>query len=72
MQQHLNTIQAAEYLGLSKRTLETWRLIGGNSRPKFKKFGNRVLYNISELEAWASEQTHTSTSDTELGDSNVF
>ncbi len=37
----LSTNEAGQYLGLSHRTLEDWRLRGGG--PLFRKFGKRIV-----------------------------
>lgn len=58
---HHNTDQAAKILGLSRRTMETWRL--GGKGPKFKKMGSRVLYSESDLVEFSEAQTRNSTSD---------
>lgn len=56
-----DTKNAAKKLGkLSARTLEKWRLTGEG--PIFCKFGRRVVYAESDLQAWADEQRRTSTS----------
>jgi hypothetical protein len=56
-----DTESAAKKLGtLSPRTLEKWRLTGEG--PVFRKFGKRVLYAESDLQAWAEAQRRTSTS----------
>lgn len=53
--------EAAEFLRLSPRTLEKYRVIGGG--PPFRKFGRRVFYTLPELEAWAAQRICDSTSD---------
>ncbi|HUN12441.1 MAG TPA: helix-turn-helix domain-containing protein [Rhabdaerophilum sp.] len=57
----LRTKDAAEFLGLSPRTLEKHRTYG--TGPLFRKLGGRVVYAIDELEAWADKGTVSSTSD---------
>jgi hypothetical protein len=57
----LNNDEAAQFLNLSPRTLEKQRVIGGG--PRFRKFGRRVLYAVTDLEAWANERTCETTSD---------
>ncbi|NVN10059.1 helix-turn-helix transcriptional regulator [Nguyenibacter vanlangensis] len=47
---HLRTPQAAEWLGISPRTLERYRVIGGG--PVFHKLGNRVTYTVADLKEW--------------------
>jgi hypothetical protein len=56
-----HTIKAAEYLGISPRTLEKFRVIGGG--PTFHKFGSRVLYCLGDLDSWAAARRRNSTSD---------
>jgi hypothetical protein len=59
----LNNAEAAEFLRLSPRTLETQRVIGGG--PRFRKFGRRVMYAIEDLEAWANARSFEMTCDPE-------
>ena len=47
----MDTRRAATWLGLSHRTLEGYRVSGGG--PAFHRFGNRVRYRRSDLDAWA-------------------
>jgi Helix-turn-helix domain len=58
---HLTTNDAAAYLGLSPRTLEKHRCYG--TGPVYRKLGGRVVYQVSQLEAWAELGTRRSTSD---------
>lgn len=58
---HLSTTEAAAYLGLSPRTLEKHRCYG--TGPVYQKLGGRVVYNVSQLDAWAEVGTRRSTSD---------
>ena len=55
------TPQAAEFLSLSPKTLERWRLTGDG--PPYRKHGRVVVYAQAELEAWSEGQARTSTSD---------
>jgi hypothetical protein len=57
----LNNDEAAQFLNLSPRTLEKQRVTGGG--PRFRKFGRRVLYALSDLEVWANARTFETTSD---------
>ena len=50
---YLNTAQAADMLGLSPKTLCTWRAL--DKGPKFYKFNRAVVYKVEDLEAWISE-----------------
>ena len=53
---------AADYLTLSRRTLETWRVRGCG--PRFRKIGNAVRYALDDLQAFVDAGTRNSTSDT--------
>lgn len=58
---YLTPAEAATLLRISPRTLEKQRSLGGG--PRFRKFGRRVLYAITDLEAWAEARTFEMTSD---------
>lgn len=57
----LRTRDAADFLGLSPRTMEKHRSYG--TGPVFCKLGGRVVYAIDDLEAWAELGRVTSTTD---------
>lgn len=57
----LNTAQAAFYVGLSRRTLEKMRLVGGG--PRFRKHGRYVRYHIDDLDAWSLGERRDSGAD---------
>ena len=57
----MTTTEAAEYVGLSPRTLERYRVTGEG--PKFLKVGRRVLYRRSDLDGWLENKVRHSTSD---------
>jgi predicted DNA-binding transcriptional regulator AlpA len=57
----LRTTEAAIYVGLSPRTMEKHRTYG--TGPVYRKLGNRVVYAIEDLEAWAAQGIRRSTSD---------
>lgn len=61
----LDTPSAARFLGLSPRTLETWRVRGGG--PPYVKAGGRVVYRAASLEQWLQDRERTSTSDRSHG-----
>ena len=46
----LKTGQAAHLLGIAEQTLHQWRI--ASKGPKYFKFGNRVLYDLADIEAW--------------------
>jgi len=47
----LNTAQAAHYVGLAERTLETMR--GQGQGPSFRRHGRFIRYHIDDLDAWS-------------------
>ncbi len=57
----LRTAEAAEYLNLSKSTLEKLRLTGGG--PRYAKLGKIVVYGLSDLDAWTEARMRMSTSE---------
>jgi predicted DNA-binding transcriptional regulator AlpA len=57
----LRTGPAAEYVGLSERTLEKLRVIGGG--PRYAKLGRAVVYDTADLDRWVEERQRTSTSE---------
>jgi predicted DNA-binding transcriptional regulator AlpA len=58
---YIRTQEAAQFLGLSRRTLEKHRVYG--TGPQFRKLGGRVVYRIEDLHAWAERGSRQSTSD---------
>ena len=62
---YMDTQQAATYLGVSRRSLEKWRLTGAG--PVFRRFGRRRLYNVADLESWAASRKARSTSEGDQG-----
>ncbi|MBN9560733.1 MAG: helix-turn-helix domain-containing protein [Alphaproteobacteria bacterium] len=58
---YLRTPEAADFLGLSSRTLEKHRTYG--TGPAYRKLGGRVVYALDDLKAWADRGAVTSTSD---------
>ena len=61
----LRTPEAGRFLGLSGRTLEKHRTFG--TGPKYRKLGGRVIYALSDLEAWADLGAQMSTTDPTVG-----
>jgi len=57
----LNTAQAAFYIGLSRRTLEKMRSVGGG--PHFRKHGRYVRYHVDDIDAWSEGRGLASTAD---------
>jgi len=56
-----SNVEAAGFLGLSPKTLEKYRIIGGG--PRFYKLGRRVVYKTADLTEWAEARVRTSTCD---------
>ena len=56
-----DTGRAADYLGLSPRTLDGYRVSGDG--PAFHRFGNRVRYRRADLDAWAAKRRATTTAE---------
>ncbi|SHN71577.1 helix-turn-helix transcriptional regulator [Desulfovibrio litoralis] len=54
MSKKLNTIEAAEYLGVKRGTMEVWRSLGKG--PRFSKLGTRVVYEIQDLDSFVSDR----------------
>jgi predicted DNA-binding transcriptional regulator AlpA len=57
----LNENQAAELLGFSVRTLQSWRMNGGG--PRYVKVGRSVRYPRRELVAFQQSKTVASTTE---------
>ena len=57
---YLTQAEAAEYLRLSQRTLERYRLAG--TGPAYIRAG-RILYSRAALEDWVASRTFRSTSE---------
>ena len=57
----LSTTNLAEYLHVSPRTIERWRVEGNG--PRFVKAGHRVLYKSEEVNAWLEAASRRSTSE---------
>ena len=55
------TRRATAYLGLSHCTLDGYRVSGAG--PAFHRFGNRVRYCHSDLDAWAAKRRATTTAE---------
>lgn len=53
----LRTSEAAQWLGLSGRTLEKHRCSG--TGPSYRKLGGRVVYKFDDLQEWV-ERAHRS------------
>ncbi|MFG1285270.1 helix-turn-helix transcriptional regulator [Xanthobacter autotrophicus] len=59
--QRLKVPEAAKYVGLSKSCLDKKRVMGGG--PRYIKLGQRVFYDITDLDTWMAGNRRRSTSD---------
>ncbi|WP_374254176.1 helix-turn-helix transcriptional regulator [Xanthobacter sp.] len=57
----LDTDAAAAYAGVSKSSMNKWRVTGGG--PKYIKLGRRVVYDVIDLDEWLGAHRRRSTSD---------
>lgn len=62
---YLRSPEAGRHLGLSGHTFEKHRTYGAG--PRYRKIGGRVVYALSDLEAWADQGAQISTTDPEGG-----
>lgn len=53
----LKTSEVAEYLGLSTKTLRSYRADGLG--PDYVKFGRMVRYRLSDVKNWRDSRLHT-------------
>ena len=58
----LTNDEAAEYLGVSPKTLPVWRTTQRYDLP-FIKVGRLIRYRRSDLDEWLERQTHRSTTE---------
>lgn len=56
----LTVEEAADYLKLTRSTLDNFRWAGGG--PVYRKHGGRVCYHPDELERWSRDREFKSTS----------
>lgn len=61
----LNEHQASNYLDVSVRSLQAWRLRGGG--PKYAKLGRSVRYRRTDLDHYVVENLTSSTSEVSAG-----
>ncbi|GJD51278.1 hypothetical protein OPKNFCMD_4032 [Methylobacterium crusticola] len=56
-----NTLEAAQYLGVSESYLNQLRVRGDG--PTFYKYGRRVSYETNDLDLWKESRRRRSTSE---------
>lgn len=59
-EQYFSTVDVASVTGISKSTLEKWRVAGGGI--PYIKAGRLIRYARSDVDAWMAERKLTSTS----------
>ena len=59
--EYLSTQQAADYLGVSLKTIAKWRVQGVG--PAYRKIGRIIKYLVNDLDGWADSRLRKSTSD---------
>jgi Helix-turn-helix domain len=64
----LNETQTAEFLGVSVRTLQAWRVRGGG--PRYCKIGRSVRYQRRVLVEFQLEHTVSSTTEASAKEAN--
>jgi excisionase family DNA binding protein len=57
----LSVKEAAAYVPVAKGTLDKLRILGGG--PRFIKIGKKVLYDMTDLDAWIEEHKQANTAD---------
>jgi hypothetical protein len=64
---YLTSDQLAERLGLKVRTLANWRSDPKQPGPRFRKYGNRIRYIITDVLDWEKRHEFGSTADYDGG-----
>lgn len=54
---YMNTVQAAEYVGLSTQWLEIARYKADGTGPSYVKLARAVRYKVTTLDAWMASHT---------------
>lgn len=60
-----NQYELSKRWKISPRTLERWRWLG--TGPRYHKIGGRVVYKLSDIEAFEAGRSFTSTMDEQQG-----
>lgn len=58
---YLSTEEAASYLRISLRVLQSYRISGEG--PAYRKHGARVVYHLDDLERWSAIRRYRSPSE---------
>lgn len=58
---YLSTDEAASYLRISLRVLQSYRISGEG--PAYRKHGARVVYHLEDLERWSAIRRYRSPSE---------
>jgi excisionase family DNA binding protein len=57
----LNVKEAAAYIPVAKSTLDKLRVAGGG--PRYIRIGAKILYDVSDLDAWMENHKQANTAD---------
>ncbi len=57
----VNTENAANALGITRKTLERWRITGEG--PTYIKLGRRVVYSVADLEGFVEKGRRNNTAE---------
>ena len=55
----LSRKQAADFLGISPRTMEKWAVVGGG--PNFLKIGKKVMFSQQDILTWIDSRKYSHT-----------
>ena len=59
-EEYFNTKEVAKYMKISPRTIERWRTEGQG--PEYHKVGRKVIYNVSDINAYLASNKYSHTS----------
>ena len=55
--EYISSKELAKKIGVTTRTLSTWRSTGKYGLPFIKVNGRKVLYRVEDVEAWLEQRT---------------
>lgn len=57
----MDDTEAARFLGMGRRTLQNWRVLGGG--PPFLRLGRSIRYSLSDLQKYLDARRFRSTTE---------